>query len=113
MDGLDELIPEDILLKWVNFHLEKANHPRRVTNFGSDIKVSSTPASVKPFQDSVCYIVLLNQLRPDVCSLDALQEPDLLKRARLFLETADKIKCKKFINSTDIVKVALLMYAQY
>jgi len=30
---------ESILLRWVNFHLEQANHSRRISNFGNDIKV--------------------------------------------------------------------------
>ncbi len=49
--------------------------------------------------------MLLNTLKPDVCTVDALQEKDLLLRARMFLSTADKINAKKFINSYDIIKV--------
>lgn len=30
---------EAILLRWVNYNLEQSNHPRRISNFGSDIKV--------------------------------------------------------------------------
>lgn len=33
------ITPEDILINWVNQHLEKANHPRRISNFASDIQV--------------------------------------------------------------------------
>lgn len=33
--------PEDILLRWFNFHLKNANHDRRVHNFSEDVKVIS------------------------------------------------------------------------
>ena len=33
------LSPEEILLRWFNYHLEQAGHPRRVHNFSSDIMV--------------------------------------------------------------------------
>lgn len=37
---LATLSPEDILLRWINHHLEKAGSGRRVTNFGSDMQVA-------------------------------------------------------------------------
>lgn len=52
------LSPEEILLRWFNYQLEQANHPRRVQNFGGDIK------------DSVCYTVLLNQIAPEESGVD-------------------------------------------
>ena len=39
--------PEEILLRWFNFHLEAAGSTRRVSNFSSDVC------------DSECYTVLL------------------------------------------------------
>ena len=33
------LSPEEILLRWFNYHLEEAGHPRRVHNFTKDIMV--------------------------------------------------------------------------
>lgn len=39
MADLMKLSPENILLRWVNYHLERAGTPRRITNFTSDIKV--------------------------------------------------------------------------
>lgn len=41
MADLMKLSPESILLRWVNYHLERAGVPRRITNFTSDIKVKS------------------------------------------------------------------------
>ena len=39
MEDLMKLSPEELLLRWFNYHLERAGHPRRVTNFSDDIKV--------------------------------------------------------------------------
>ena len=40
LQDLLALSPEQILLRWFNYQLGKAGHPRRVNNFTSDIKVS-------------------------------------------------------------------------
>ncbi|KAL5480026.1 hypothetical protein EMCRGX_G023641 [Ephydatia muelleri] len=88
------LSPEEILLRWFNYQLEQANHPRRVQNFGGDIK------------DSVCYTVLLNQIAPEESGVDLtpLQEQDVEKRAEKMLQQADKMGCKKFVRPKDVVK---------
>ncbi len=54
LQGQDEhLPPEQILLRWFNWHLQNAGHNRTVANFSNDI------------MDSENYIVLLGQLVPD------------------------------------------------
>jgi plastin-3 len=52
MEEFMKLSPEQILIRWVNYHLQRAQCGRVVTNFSSDIK------------DSVAYIHLLNQIAP-------------------------------------------------
>lgn len=57
MDGekIEELMrlqPEAILLRWVNYHMERAGVTKRCNNFSGDI------------QDSEVYIHLLNQIAP-------------------------------------------------
>lgn len=52
IDDLLKLSPEAILLRWVNYHLERAGVRRRVTNFQSDIS------------DSEVYTHLLKQIAP-------------------------------------------------
>ena len=42
------LPPEELLIRWFNYHLKNAGHKREVHNFGSDIK------------DGENYVVLLN-----------------------------------------------------
>ncbi|PON48467.1 Calponin domain containing protein [Parasponia andersonii] len=38
MEELLGLLPEKVLLKWMNFHLKKAGYEKQVTNFSSDVK---------------------------------------------------------------------------
>ena len=58
MDELLALSPEEILLRWFNYHLENAGSSRRVHNFSGDIK------------DSECYTILLNQIAPEDSGVD-------------------------------------------
>jgi plastin-1 len=39
INDLLKLPPEQILLRWLNYHLKNAGSDRRVSNFSSDIKV--------------------------------------------------------------------------
>src|SRR5690349_13980063 len=63
------LPPEQTLLRWFNYHLKKAGHPRTVSNFSSDIA------------DSENYYVLLNQLDRQKCPTDGVRDPDPMRRA--------------------------------
>ncbi|KAF3342656.1 hypothetical protein VD0002_g1013 [Verticillium dahliae] len=86
------LPPEQILLRWVNYHLKAANWPRRVNNFSSDIK------------DGENYTVLLAQIGSEYGNTRApLQTNDLLQRAEQVLENADKMGCRKFLTPTSLV----------
>ncbi|KAI8446316.1 fimbrin [Phakopsora pachyrhizi] len=93
-ETLDEFLrlpPDQILLRWFNYHLKAANWTRRVSNFSKDIC------------DSENYTVLLNQLMPDYCSRAPLQQPNLEHRAEDVLQNAEKIGCRKFLTSKSIV----------
>lgn len=62
IEDLIKLPPEAILLRWVNFHLARAQSNRKCTNFSSDI------------QDSEIYIHLLSEIAPEesgVCIKEA------------------------------------------
>ena len=72
LSDLMALSPEEILLRWFNYHLEEAGHPRRVNNFSKDIMVTqynSVYLSIL-LQDSECYTILLNQIAPDDSGVD-------------------------------------------
>ncbi|PWW77139.1 hypothetical protein C7212DRAFT_293273 [Tuber magnatum] len=85
------LPPEQILLRWFNFHLKAANWHRRVENFSKDVS------------DAENYTVLLNQLAPDQCSRAPLQTRDLMQRAEQVLVNADKLGCRKFLTPKSLV----------
>lgn len=86
------LPPEQILLRWFNFHLKNAGSQRRVTNFSKDIS------------DGENYTVLLNQLQPDYCDLSPLNESDLTERAEKILDSADRIGVRKYLTPRALVQ---------
>ncbi|KAF0984975.1 hypothetical protein FDP41_000014 [Naegleria fowleri] len=94
MESFVNLPIEEILMRWVNYHLAKSplSGTRKITNFSTDIA------------DSEIYTHLLNQIAPDVCDLSPLQEDDLLKRANFMLDQAEKIDGRQFIKAGDVVK---------
>ncbi|KLU83671.1 fimbrin [Magnaporthiopsis poae ATCC 64411] len=86
------LPPEQILLRWFNYHLKAANWPRRVNNFSSDVK------------DGENYTVLLAQIGSEYGVTRApLQTNDLLQRAEQVLQNADVLGCRKFLTPTSLV----------
>jgi len=91
LEDLMKLSPEQILLRWFNYHLKNSGSNRRVNNFSSDIK------------DSECYTILFNQLAPKQCDTSALNENNLTKRAEKVLANAEKINCRRFVRPRDIV----------
>jgi len=94
INDLLKLPIDQVLLRWVNYHLAQANHPRRIHNFSGDIK------------DSEAYTVLLKQIAPKGAGIDlrGLQEQNLEKRANIVLNNAEKLKCKVFLKPKDIVE---------
>jgi len=91
INDLLKLPPDQILLRWFNYHLKNSGSPKRVNNFAGDIK------------DSEAYTLLLNQLAPGKCDKKALNEGDVNKRAEMVLANADKLDCRKFLKPRDIV----------
>merc|ERR1719391_995244 len=91
---LMKMSPEEILLRWVNHQLEKAGSDRRIRNFHDDIK------------DSEIYTELINQIAPAGSGVnkDAMSREDMLERAEVMLEQADKIKSRAFVTAKDVVK---------
>ncbi|EPE10010.1 fimbrin [Ophiostoma piceae UAMH 11346] len=86
------LPPEQILLRWFNYHLKAANWPRTVKNFSSDVK------------DGENYTVLLAQIGHEYgCTRAPLQTHDQLQRAEEVLQNADKLGCRKFLSPTSLV----------
>jgi plastin-3 len=93
LEDLMKLSPEQILLRWVNYHLEKAGVARRCTNFQSDIS------------DSEIYSYLLKQIAPQESgvNIEALREQNLISRAEVMLQQAGKLNCRSFVTPNDVV----------
>ncbi|KAF8991758.1 calponin homology domain-containing protein [Cyathus striatus] len=91
IDDLLKLTPDQILLRWFNYHLKAAGWQRRVNNFSRDVS------------DGENYTILLNQLKPDQCSRAPLQTKDTRQRAEQVLENADKIGCRKYLTASALV----------
>ena len=94
LESLMKMSPEAILLRWVNYQLERAGVPNRINNFTSDIK------------NSEAYTHLLHQIAsPDSgVNKEALMEDDLTARAELMLQQADKLGCRSFITAQDVTE---------
>ncbi|KAF5728437.1 hypothetical protein HS088_TW21G00584 [Tripterygium wilfordii] len=92
VEELIGLAPEKILLKWMNFHLKKAGYKKSVTNFSSDLK------------DGEAYAYLLNVLAPEHRSPATLDAKDPTERAKLVLDHAEKMDCKRYLSPKDIVE---------
>ncbi|XP_052658896.1 plastin-1 isoform X1 [Harpia harpyja] len=99
LDQLMKLSPEELLLRWVNYHLANAGW-QKISNFSQDIK------------DSRAYYHLLNQIAPKGDDLDELHikidfsgfhDKNDLRRAEYMLQQADKLGCRQFVTPADVV----------
>ncbi|XP_076119062.1 plastin-2 [Alosa pseudoharengus] len=100
LEDLMKLSPEELLLRWANYHLEEAGCPR-INNFSSDIK------------DSKAYYNILNQVAPKgdedgippiAIDMIGLREKEDLSRAECMLVQADRLGCRQFVTATDVVR---------
>nr|XP_033801285.1 plastin-3 [Geotrypetes seraphini]XP_033801286.1 plastin-3 [Geotrypetes seraphini]XP_033801287.1 plastin-3 [Geotrypetes seraphini] len=98
LEDLMKLSPEELLLRWANYHLENSGW-NKINNFSSDIK------------DSRAYFHLLNQIAPkgqkqeeriDI-NMSGFSEKDDLKRAEYMLQQADRLGCRQFVTPADVV----------
>ncbi|KAG0356893.1 hypothetical protein BGZ54_000562 [Gamsiella multidivaricata] len=86
LEAFLRLPPEQILLRWFNYHLKAAGWHRT-----TDVK------------DGENYTILLNQLAPDLCSRNPLRENDLYTRAEQILQNAEKLNCRKYLSPQSLV----------
>ncbi|XP_050425977.1 plastin-3 [Adelges cooleyi] len=93
IEELIKLSPEAILLRWVNYHLNRAGVSRQCHNFQNDIT------------DSEIYTYLMKQIAPQGSDVDmtALMEPDVNQRAEIMLQQAAKLGCRSFVTASDVV----------
>ncbi|WCJ37450.1 fimbrin 1 [Euphorbia peplus] len=92
VEELMNLAPDKILLKWMNFHLKKAGYTKEVTNFTSDVK------------DGEAYVHLLKSLAPELSGPSTTSANTAMDRAKLVLDQAEKLDCKGFLTTKDILE---------
>lgn len=90
INDLLKLPPDQLLLRWINYHLKQAGHNKKVTNWSGDVK------------DSVAYTILLNQISPSQCDKNALHEANHDKRAAMVIANSEKLGVPSFIKPKDI-----------
>ncbi|XP_063075569.1 plastin-1 [Engraulis encrasicolus] len=98
LDHLLSMSPEELLLRWVNFHLSNAGW-QPIHNFSEDIK------------DSRAYFHLLDQISPNGeedavaihVDMSGLNERDDEKRAELMLKQAARMDARQFVTAHDVV----------
>jgi len=91
IEDMMKLPAEEILKRWLNYHLAKAGQ-EPVNNLGKDL------------MDSNKLLYVLNQLDPANCSLDGLTEEDLVKRADIMIKNSAAMGCDDVVGPKDIVK---------
>lgn len=91
LTDLLKLPAEDILVRWVNYHLKNAKSDRHIKKIG------------KAMADSVVYATVLHQIDNDCIDPKAVEnEPDLKKRAKMVLDGAKKFGIRPLIGASDI-----------
>ncbi|KAM9344268.1 plastin-2 [Pholidichthys leucotaenia] len=100
LEDLMKLSPEELLLRWANYHLQNAGCSK-INNFSSDIK------------DSKAYYNILQQVAPTgeeegipsiAIDMSGIREKEDLKRAECMLEQAERLGCRQFVMPTDVVR---------
>ncbi|KAJ8274411.1 hypothetical protein COCON_G00090360 [Conger conger] len=101
-EELDHLLsrsPEELLLRWVNYHLDQAGW-QPISNFSDDIK------------DSKAYFHLLDQISPKgesademtiIIDMSGIHEQDEEQRAELMLRQAARLDGRQFVTPQDVV----------
>jgi len=93
LDELLKLPPEQLLMRWFNYHLESAGVSRRVENFGSSLA------------DSELYTHLLTQIDPErKANTNVLRSTDLAKRAEYVVAQGRRLGAEFHVRPQDIVK---------
>jgi plastin-1 len=92
LEDLLALPPEQLLIRWVNYHMEKQGYDRRINGFGQ-----------KNIGDANVYTVLLQSIGDDKCTRAPLNDP-LDKRAQTVLDNATRIGANVFIRPNDITE---------
>ena len=68
--------PDEILIRWINYHLKRAKVDLTISNLGEDL------------ENSEALLYLLNKINRKNCPLDALNREDMVERATEMVDSA-------------------------
>jgi hypothetical protein len=89
---LMKLPPEQILVRWVNYHLKKEGQDLRINNLGADLK------------DQIAYTYVMHSLDAS-CGLAGLQEEEIIKRAEIVIDNSNtKIGAPELLAAKDLAE---------
>lgn len=89
MSDLLALNPDQLLVRWVNWHLKNKGSSRRVTNLGKDMA------------DGEVYTLVLNSIDP-TCINESNLSNDPKERAKNIIAASEKLGFTPFITPSDI-----------
>lgn len=92
LSDLLKVPPEDVLVRWINFHLKAAGQDRVVTNLGKDLK------------DCQALYYVLNQLDKSKCPLTHKDHADELTRAQECINNSRAIGVCEIVSAADLMK---------
>jgi plastin-1 len=92
LNDLLKVPPEDILVRWINFHLKAAGQDRVVTNLGKDLK------------DCQALYYVLNQLDKTKCPLTHKDHADELTRAQECINNSRELGVCEIVSAADLMK---------
>ena len=90
-EDLKKANPDQILVKWINYHLRKAKTGKVISNLGKDL------------QDSKALLYLLNRLDSKKCPVDVLKQNDPAISALTLVDNALALGVPNVITSYDII----------
>ena len=91
LEDVQKIPTEEILKRWMNYHLVKAGQSK-IKSLGSDL------------EDSSSFLYVLNQLDASNCTLDDLDKADDETRAQMAIDYSKKLGCKDVVGLNDILK---------
>lgn len=89
---LQKLQTEQLLIRWINYHLEKAGQERRVANLGKDLA------------DSFALFHVLNRLDKEKCTLEGINDADEVSRAQKMITNSMALGVPDLVRAEDFVK---------
>lgn len=90
-DVIYKLPPQDLLLRWLNYHLHRGGYDKEVTNYHSDL------------MDIIPYTILLPQVAPQYTPEPLASSATPMERANWTIDYCRKIDIETFIHPEDMV----------